>query len=569
MQPLLVRSPALWALVLCASVSPVQSQDAGLYRYTVIADERTATYAGWSFANGLTLNNDGFVTFAMSQGVLDEIRLSDGAVTAIVATANTPGAAGRGISAPVRNNRGQIVYVDNPTGQTRLALWENGSTSTYLAPGNNTSLITGGISDNLRYADQGIAQAPGNRLVIRGPNNTVIANTPVFSGPVNQQGSISTDGRFAVMGHQSGPSNAMWSFAALTDSGFSRSFDIGARANIVRISTAINNHGMAAVVAEPASGVGGVSFVSVVNTGSSTARTIANTNGSGFVGFGSSSGGIAINNLNEVAYVARTGLQGRTHLMVGDAGGRTPMEVIGAGDVLSPDGAVLVTLAAGMSTAAFNDRGQVAFLGHFRDAAGRSFDAIVRADPLAGVTPSNPILPTPEQTLPGGGWRFQPVVRGRPVFVDPEIAIGYSYTMEAGGPNFASVYVPAPLANGDDSFRVEFAAQSFELRAGEYFAFTNVVAGGVSSFRITGIDTREGLDPNDPQAFVAGLVFTEGGNDTAGMVMKPITAAVPEPAPMALMLGGLGVLGCLLRARRCSGNVPSIWKRGGLPTHGW
>ncbi len=96
---------------------------------------------------------------------------------------------------------------------------------------------------------------------------------------------------------------------------------------------------------------------------------------------------------------------------------------------------------------------------------------------------------------------------------------------------------------------MEFSNQSFELQAGVYFDFTSVAAEGVASFRITGIDTSEGLDPNNPQAFVTGLSFIDGGSDDFNIVMKPILA-VPEPASWLLMLAGLVGCGLVVGSRR-------------------
>jgi len=76
------------------------------------------------------------------------------------------------------------------------------------------------------------------------------------------------------------------------------------------------------------------------------------------------------------------------------------------------------------------------------------------------------------------------------------------------------VVIPTPLPGGDAEFTVEFEGFAETLKAGEYFDFTTRVGAGIRSFRITGIDLAEGLDPGDPTAFVTGLTlidFVEAG----------------------------------------------------------
>src|SRR5690606_28128942 len=152
--------------------------------------------------------------------------------------------------------------------------------------------------------------------------------------------------------------------------------------------------------------------------------------------------------------------------------------------------------------------------------------AVVRADPAPGIVASNPVLPGPGDVLPDGGWAFASPCSEtawgrmpdrespRPCFIDPPIASGYTYELVGGAPNFASVVIPTPLPGGDAEFTVEFEGFAETLKAGEYFDFTTRVGAGIRSFRITGIDLAEGLDPGDPTAFVTGLTlidFVEAG----------------------------------------------------------
>jgi PEP-CTERM motif len=175
-----------------------------------------------------------------------------------------------------------------------------------------------------------------------------------------------------------------------------------------------------------------------------------------------------------------------------------------------------------------------------------------------GVVPSDPILPSVTTTAPDGSVSFNfslaPTRDGLgvafPIFIDPDVAVGYVYEVSSG-PNVAAVLVPAALANGDDSFTLVIdGVGSFGLQAGVEFDITSVVAAGVSRFSITGIDTAAGLDPTDPQAFVTGLRFVDGG--LTSISQTALTVAVPEPATYALWLGGLGALALRRRARRAA-----------------
>jgi hypothetical protein len=82
--------------------------------------------------------------------------------------------------------------------------------------------------------------------------------------------------------------------------------------------------------------------------------------------------------------------------------------------------------------------------------------------------------------------------------------------------------IPAPLPDGDGAFTVEFNGGSAALVAGQLFDFETFVPGGVNSFRITGIDLGEALDPDDPTAFVTGLTFASGASEHASFTMVPI-----------------------------------------------
>jgi len=131
---------------------------------------------------------------------------------------------------------------------------------------------------------------------------------------------------------------------------------------------------------------------------------------------------------------------------------------------------------------------------------------------------------------------------GAPYYFDPDVAIGYDYVLESG-PNFASVTVPEQLPLGDDTFLLEVGQASFVLLAGEQFDLTAIDALGVAAFTIRDIDAAEGLDPDNPLAFVTGVTFVE--EDEAEVTM---TSIVPEPSSTVQILLGVTTL---LALRRC------------------
>lgn len=153
---------------------------------------------------------------------------------------------------------------------------------------------------------------------------------------------------------------------------------------------------------------------------------------------------------------------------------------------------------------------------------------------LYDTSPENPILPDGS----GPPWELPPIVviEGQVVYIDPEVAVGYDY--EVSGPTIASVILPNI---GDGLF-------DLYLWNGTEFAFDSIVnagvehsLGGVDRFRILGIETSAGVDPNDPTAFVTGLTFSADG--TVDLRMTPISANVSEvPEPSSLVLLGIGML---------------------------
>jgi len=169
--------------------------------------------------------------------------------------------------------------------------------------------------------------------------------------------------------------------------------------------------------------------------------------------------------------------------------------------------------------------------------AGASIAAnLIAVGPGSGSVPQNPLLP--DSSDQGFGFDNVPVPDDRMLFFDPDYAIGYDYSVD--GPNFASVLLPQV---GDGLFDLYFKiGGSFvfdqQLTAGEEFTFA---PGGVSRFRILGIEESAELDPDNPLAFVTGLTFTAPGS--ADVTMK---AYLPEPSSASLLL----TVGLLRLARR-------------------
>lgn len=160
-----------------------------------------------------------------------------------------------------------------------------------------------------------------------------------------------------------------------------------------------------------------------------------------------------------------------------------------------------------------------------------------------GATPSNPLLPVVVDDSFVFDFNIQ---EEQQIFIDPEVAVGYDYEVTSG-PNFASVLLPTTIGDGVyDLYLWENSDYVFSaaLTGGTEYFFA---PGGVSRFRILGIEVSANLDPNNPQAFVTGLTFVGAG--AVSLTQTPLVSQVPLPASGWLLFSGLLAVGSLKRSR--------------------
>lgn len=191
--------------------------------------------------------------------------------------------------------------------------------------------------------------------------------------------------------------------------------------------------------------------------------------------------------------------------------------------------------------------GDVLNLQHTTNVAGGEaglWSFAIRNGQLPGSSASNPLMPVATDE----GWNFDfNVVAGTPVFIDPDIAIGYDYIVNSG-PSITSVLLPTFgdglydlwLWNGE-----AWVASGDVLSGGVTFTF----AEAVTRFRILGIEEGAALDPLNPTAFVTGLTFSTTGPVSMSQNPIVVTVPVPEPETYAMFLAGLGLIAAARRRR--------------------
>lgn len=186
-------------------------------------------------------------------------------------------------------------------------------------------------------------------------------------------------------------------------------------------------------------------------------------------------------------------------------------------------------------------------------------------------TVEDPLLPGDEASAAEGVYKFAIGGIGlfgngteTPIFIDPDVAIGYEYEVSSG-PNFASVQVPVQglsdsiytLLFGDDGVG-GFLHSQVITAGGPAFDFTSVIAAGVNKFRIVDIDPTLGLSPSSVDAFITGLTYVPPttGSAVSEMTMTALTTfiddsvTVPEPGTLSLSAVGLVALWRIRRRRR-------------------
>lgn len=177
-----------------------------------------------------------------------------------------------------------------------------------------------------------------------------------------------------------------------------------------------------------------------------------------------------------------------------------------------------------------------------------------------GSSPATPLLPsnvTNGNGGPGFGFQFQ-VQQNQRVFVDPVVAVGYDFSTSFGSPIILSALFPD--LGDPDGYTVylhDDLVHPYATHVGAYgnpFLVDFSAAGGVSGFRIAGINPVLGLDPTNPTAFVTGLTFDVTGPTMVDLTQTPIrfdtNSAVPEPASWGMLLLGFAGIGGLVRRRR-------------------
>lgn len=176
-----------------------------------------------------------------------------------------------------------------------------------------------------------------------------------------------------------------------------------------------------------------------------------------------------------------------------------------------------------------------------------------------GSSETSPLLPDSVAMAPDGTptFGFDVGVTGTDiVYIDPEIAVGYTYEIEGGG-EFSKIAAPSTDTVADtDGYTV-----SMTLPTGEVVSFTLMpgeekeLPTGITRLVLTGIDPSLMLDPLDNSTFVTGFLLA-GSTESTSLTQTPLVvdseslSSIPLPPGALLMLSGLGLFGFVARRRR-------------------
>ena len=190
-----------------------------------------------------------------------------------------------------------------------------------------------------------------------------------------------------------------------------------------------------------------------------------------------------------------------------------------------------------------------------------------------GASEESPLLPGEVSVSDEGEaptFSFDVSVAGADfVFIDPEVAVGYTYVLSGDG-RITGIKAPTlDAVNDADGYIVTLPdGQQFRLLPGEEIellagvqvvtASGDVVTPGadITTLEFSEISELLGIDPLDTTTFVAGFRFADTSTNSSFSQTALIidtddpVSAVPLPPSMALILAGLGGLGVMKRRRK-------------------
>ena len=160
----------------------------------------------------------------------------------------------------------------------------------------------------------------------------------------------------------------------------------------------------------------------------------------------------------------------------------------------------------------------------------------------SGPGPSDvylPIVGKQPNGLPSYSFNITAVV-GSTYYLDPEVAKGYKFTTQDGGPNYASVTLPDIVGTSEYTIVLP-DGRTFSVAPDVAFDFTGIAGEslGVPSFTVLGISPSSAVNPYNPLAFDAGVAFVSDGTFLGSM--DPLV--VPERSTWSMMLLGFVGLG--------------------------